>query len=87
MNDATGAADARAQATEADNAAQILDERYRPYSGARHGLAGAMRALVGSSVRFTLGLGRPARHKFLPWWSPWFPQSSSWASPRCSTSI
>ena len=67
MNDATGAADARAQATEADNAAQILDERYRPYSGARHGLAGAMRALVGSSVRFTLGLGRPARHKFLPW--------------------
>lgn len=67
MNDATGAADARAQATEADNAAQILDERYRPYSGARHGLAGAVRALVGSSVRFTLGLGRPARHKFLPW--------------------
>ena len=26
-----------------------------------------MRAVVGSSVRFTLGFGRPARHKFLPW--------------------
>lgn len=50
-----------------NDAAQILDQRYRPYSGARHGLAGAMRAVVGSSVRFTLGFGRPARHKFLPW--------------------
>ena len=51
----------------AEGAAQILDQRYRPYSGPRHGLAGAMRAVVVSSVRFTLGLGRPARHKFLPW--------------------
>ena len=50
-----------------NDAAQILDQRYRPYSGARNGLAGAMRAVVGSSVRFTLGFGRPARHKFLPW--------------------
>ena len=49
------------------HAAQILDQRYRSYNGTRHGLAGAMRAVVGSSVRFTLGLGRPARHKFLPW--------------------
>ena len=70
MSDATGAgtADARAQATEADDGvAQILDQRYRPYSGARHGLPGAMRAVIVSSMRFTLGLGRPARHKFLPW--------------------
>ena len=51
----------------AEDAAQILDQRYRPYSGPRRGLAGAMRAVVVSSVRFTLGLGRPARHKFLPW--------------------
>ena len=51
----------------AEGAAQILDQRYRPYSGPRRGLAGAMRAVVASSVRFTLGLGRPARHKFLPW--------------------
>ena len=54
-----------AEATE--DAAQILDQRYRPYSGPRRGLAGAMRAVVVSSLRFTLGLGRPARHKFLPW--------------------
>ena len=65
MNDAT---EVGMLATSADDsAAQILDQRYRPYNGARHGLGGAMRALVGSSVRFTLGFGRPARHKFLPW--------------------
>ncbi len=68
MNDATRSADAREHAPEVDDgAAQILDQRYRPYGGARQGLAGAMCAVVGSSVRFTLGLGRPARHKFLPW--------------------
>ncbi len=54
-------------AAAADGAAQILDQRYRPYDGSRHGLAGAMRAVIVSSMRFTLGLGRPARHKFLPW--------------------
>ena len=65
MNDTN---DARTMVTEAaDDAAQILDQRYRPYSGPRRGLAGAMRAVVGSSFRFTLGFGRPARHKFLPW--------------------
>ena len=65
MNDMN---DARTMATEAaDDAAQILDQRYRPYSGPRRGLAGAMRAVVWSSFRFTLGFGRPARHKFLPW--------------------
>ncbi len=50
-----------------DGAARILDQRYRRYDGPRHGLAGAMRAVVGSSFRFTLGLGRSARHKILPW--------------------
>lgn len=50
-----------------DGAAQIHDQRFRPYSGRRHGLGGAMRAVIVSSMRFTLGLGRPARHKFLPW--------------------
>lgn len=53
--------------SETDGAAQILDQRYRPYSGARHGPANAMRAVTGSSFRFTLGFGRPARHKLLPW--------------------
>ena len=52
---------------DADSAAQILDQRYRHYDGPRRGLAGAMRAVVASSFRFTLGFGRPARHKFLPW--------------------
>ena len=61
-------ADVEVPAAEAaEGAAQILDQRYRLYSGPRRGLAGAMRAVVVSSVRFTLGLGRPARHKFLPW--------------------
>ena len=54
-------------AAPADDAAQILDQRYRAYDGPRHGLAGAMRTVIGTSFRFTLGLGRPARHKFLPW--------------------
>ena len=68
MSDTTGTTEAPEPLTEADDgAAQILDHRYRPYSGARHGLGGAMRAVIGSSFRFTLGFGRPARHKFLPW--------------------
>ncbi|WP_419841959.1 hypothetical protein [Candidatus Poriferisodalis sp.] len=50
-----------------DGAARILDQSYRPYEGTRHRLAGAMRAVVGSSFRFTLGFGRSARHKVLPW--------------------
>jgi len=50
-----------------DGAAQIHDQRFRPYDGPRRGLAGAIRAVIVSSMRFTLGLGRPARHKFLPW--------------------
>ncbi|WP_419855779.1 ABC transporter permease [Candidatus Poriferisodalis sp.] len=66
--DVSSVRDAAMPATQAgDDAAQILDQRYRSYSGTRHGLAGAMRAVIVSSTRFTLGLGRPARHKFLPW--------------------
>ena len=54
-------------ARQADDAAQILDQRYRPYDGPRRGLVGAMRSVIGTSFRFTMGFGRPARHKFLPW--------------------
>ena len=55
------------QAAADDGTAQIHDQRFRPYDGPRRGLAGAMRAVMVSGMRFTLGLGRPARHKFLPW--------------------
>ena len=49
------------------DAAQIIDQGYRSYDGPRTGLAGSMRSVVRYSVRHTLGLGRPARHKILPW--------------------
>ncbi len=48
-------------------AAQIIDRGYRPYDGPRTGLPGALRSVVRYSMRHTLGLGRPARHKILPW--------------------
>ena len=48
-------------------AAQIIDRGYRSYNGPRTGLGGAVRSVVRYSVRHTLGLGRPARHKILPW--------------------
>ena len=48
-------------------AAQIIDQGYRSYDGPRTGLLGAVRSVVRYSVRHTLGLGRPARHKILPW--------------------
>ena len=48
-------------------AAQIIDRGYRSYEGPRTGLPGAVRSVVRYSVRHTLGLGRPARHKILPW--------------------
>ena len=47
--------------------ARILDQGYRSYDGPRTGLPGAVRSVVRYSVRHTLGLGRPARHKILPW--------------------
>ena len=47
--------------------ARIIDQGYRSYDGPRTGLPGAVRSVVRYSVRHTLGLGRPARHKILPW--------------------
>ena len=55
-----------ASAARAD-AAQIIDQGYRSYDGPRTGLPGAIRSVVRYSVRHTLGLGRSARHKILPW--------------------
>ena len=48
-------------------AAQIIDRGYRSYDGPRTGLPGSIRSVVRYSVRHTLGLGRAARHKILPW--------------------
>ena len=50
-----------------DDAARIIDQGYRSYDGPRTGLPGAIRSVVRYSVRHTLGLGRSARHKILPW--------------------
>ena len=47
--------------------ARIIDQGYRSYDGPRTGLPGSVRSVVRYSVRHTLGLGRPARHKILPW--------------------
>ena len=56
-----------AGAAASGDAAQILDQGYRSYDGPRTGLPGAIRSVVRYSVRHTLGLGRSARHKILPW--------------------
>ena len=52
---------------DAADAARIIDQGYRSYDGPRTGLPGAIRSVVRYSVRHTLGLGRSARHKILPW--------------------
>ena len=54
-------------AVAAGEAAQIIDRGYRSYDGPRTGLPGSIRSVVRYSVRHTLGLGRAARHKILPW--------------------
>ena len=54
-------------AAAAGEAAQIMDRGYRSYDGPRTGLPGSIRSVVRYSVRHTLGLGRAARHKILPW--------------------
>ena len=54
-------------AAAAGEAAQIIDRGYRSYEGPRTGLPGSIRSVVRYSVRHTLGLGRAARHKILPW--------------------
>ena len=58
---------APAAPTPSGEAAQIIDQGYRSYDGPRTGLPGAVRSVVRYSVRHTLGLGRTARHKILPW--------------------
>lgn len=61
----TPAPNSNAAAT--SEAAQIIDRGYRSYDGPRTGLPGSIRSVVRYSVRHTLGLGRAARHKILPW--------------------
>jgi ABC-2 type transport system permease protein len=56
-----------ASAGDTADTARIIDQGYRSYDGPRSGLPGAMRSVVRFSVRHTLGLGRSARHKILPW--------------------
>ena len=56
-----------ANSADAGDAARIIDQGYRSYDGPRTGLVGAVRSVVRYSMRHTLGLGRPARHKILPW--------------------
>lgn len=46
--------------------AQIFDRGYRSYSGVRTGVRGAVKTVVGQSVRAVLGMGRSARHKIIP---------------------
>lgn len=58
---------APAAPTPSGETAQIIDQGYRSYDGPRTGLVGSVRSVVRYSVRHTLGLGRPARHKILPW--------------------
>ena len=45
---------------------QIHDLGYRAYSGERAGVPGAVRSLVVHTMRRSLGLKRPARHKIAP---------------------
>ena len=56
-----------ANSADAGDAARIIDQGYRSYDGPRTGLPGSIRSVVRYSVRHTLGLGRTARHKILPW--------------------
>ncbi|RMH75787.1 MAG: hypothetical protein D6683_10935 [Actinomyces sp.] len=46
--------------------ARILDRGYRAYEGPRSGIGGAVWSVARHSLRATLGLGRPARHKIFP---------------------
>lgn len=55
MSDGTGVDDAH-----------ILDRGYRRYVGERSGVGGAIHSVMWHSLRATMGLGRPARHKIFP---------------------
>lgn len=46
--------------------AQIAERGFQRYEGRRSGVPGAVRSVAWESVRSTLGLGRPARHKIFP---------------------
>lgn len=46
--------------------AQIVDRGFQRYDGPRAGVGQAIRSVAWQSIRSTLGLGRPARHKIFP---------------------
>ncbi len=46
--------------------AQIVERGFQRYEGPRSGVGGAVRSVAWQSMRATLGLGRPARHKIFP---------------------
>ncbi len=46
--------------------AQIVERGFQPYEGPRSGVGGAIRSVTWQSIRATLGIGRPARHKIFP---------------------
>jgi len=46
--------------------AQIAERGFQRYEGRRSGVPGAIRSVARESIRATLGLGRPARHKIFP---------------------
>ena len=46
--------------------AQIVERGFQRYEGERSGVPGAIRSVSWESIRATLGLGRPARHKIFP---------------------
>ena len=46
--------------------ARIVERGFQRYDGPRSGVPGAIRSVSWESIRATLGLGRPARHKIFP---------------------
>jgi ABC-2 type transport system permease protein len=61
----TGPPAADAQ-TGAGNGAHIVDRGFQRYEGVRAGVPQAIGSVAWQSMRATLGLGRPARHKIFP---------------------
>lgn len=50
----------------ASGGATIVERGFQPYDGPRAGVSQAIRSVTWQSIRSTLGLGRPARHKIFP---------------------
>lgn len=46
--------------------ARIVERGFQRYEGPRSGVRGAIRSVSWESIRATIGLGRPARHKIFP---------------------